>query len=445
MNHTIHLIGLNHRSAGVDVRERFALSDVETVNSKLLGGPLHEVMALSTCNRVDIVAVAENGGAAEHVLDAWAKACGQTSAELAPHVYTHSGDDAVAHLFCVAGSLDSMVLGEPQILGQLKDAYRQAVDEGTARVILNRLLHKAFFVAKRIRSETGVASSAVSISYAAVELAKRIFGDMTDKRAMLVGAGEMAELAAAHLLSAGVRDITVVNRTLERAKELAARFNGTPACLEDLTDHLQHADIVVSSTGATEPVLRARDMRGVQKKRRYRPMFLIDIAVPRDIDPDVNQLDNVYLYDIDDLKEVVEENQERRKDEADKARAIVVEEVSAFNDWLASLDLAPTIVDLLAKGDDMAQKELAKTLRRLGPVDDATRQALETLVTSLTRKLCHDPILFLKRRAQEEGKADHVIHMVRRIFNLDAESVPDDAHLNRKSPGGCPAKQRSQE
>ena len=435
MTHTIHLVGLNHRTADVDVREKYALTNVEDLEHRLLCGPVREVLALSTCNRVEILAVTDPApDAGEQLLTAWAGFCGQPVAGLAGHVYVHQGDKAVEHLFRVAGSLDSMVLGEPQILGQLKDSYRRAVESGTARVVVNRLLHKAFFVAKRIRSETGVASSAVSISYAAVELAKKIFGEMEDKTAMLVGAGEMAELAAVHLLNSGVERLVVVNRTLTRAEELAAQIGGEAAPLSELHTRLPEVDIVISSTGAPETVIRARDMHGVLKKRRHKPMFFIDIAVPRDIDPDVNQLDNVYLYDIDDLKDVVEENLAQRRDEALKAENIVAEEVAAFGHWLAGLALQPTIVELLRTGECVAERELQRTLRRLGPdVDDETRKALQTLVYSLTHKLYREPIVFLKRRTQEEGNAERFIHTVRRIFNLDREHIPPDAHLRRKA------------
>lgn len=436
MNATIHLIGLNHRTAGVDVREKYALTNIEAFEKGLATGPLQEVMALSTCNRVEILAVSDGSpGAADRILRGWAEACGQSVSGLASHVYAHENEQAVEHLFRVAGGLDSMVLGEPQILGQLKEAYRKAVEHGTAKVIINRLLHKAFFVAKRIRSETGVASSAVSISYAAVELARKIFGELQGKQAMLIGAGEMAELAATHLLGAGIEHIHVANRTFARAEELAARFRGTAIPFDNLYARLPEVDIVISSTGSPTAVIRARDVKQVLKQRRHRPMFFIDIAVPRDIDPDVNQIDNVYLYDIDDLKEVVEENLSQRRGEAEKAGSIVREEVVAFSHWLGSLELQPTIVDLLASGERIARRELQKTLKRLGPdVPEETREALDVLVTSLARKLYHEPIIYLKRRSREEGSAERFVHAIRRIFNLDDEEIPEDAHADRRKP-----------
>lgn len=439
MENRIYLIGLNHRTAGVEVREKYALTNTENFEQATLANcPVRECMALSTCNRVEITVVAADGMAEHEVTDAvishWAAACGGAAEELVEHVYRHRGLDAVKHTFTVACSLDSMIMGEPQILGQLKDAYRASLDSGTAGVVVNRLLHKAFSVAKRVRTETAIASSAVSISYAAVELAKRIFGDLGETRAMLVGAGEMAELAATHLLNNGVQDIIIANRTLARAQELSERMGGTPIAMEKMFDHLQNVDIIISSTGSPSSVIRAKDVKNVLKKRRNSPMFFIDIAVPRDIDPDVNTLDNVYLYDIDDLKEVVEENTSRRQEEAVKAHSMVEGETDAFGTWLNSLALNPTIVDLVDRSEEIARRELAKTLKRLGPVDAETHEALETLVLSVGRKVLHEPICFLKRRTREEGVADRFIDMARRMFHLDNEKIPANAHMNRRRP-----------
>lgn len=435
MKQKIHLVGLNHRTAGVEIRESYALTDCDACKLGFVapGGPVTEAVTLSTCNRVEILAVTDEDVPSEEILKFWAETCGGSPGALSPHVYVHEGLDAVRHLYTVAASLDSMVMGEPQILGQIKDAYRAAVDQGSAKTILNRLMHKAFSTAKRVRSETAIASSAVSISYAAVELAKKIFGDMGDNRAMLVGAGEMAELAAQHLVNAGISEILVANRTYARAQELAERFKGRAIRFDELNDRLPEVDIVISSTGATEAVIRAKDVKPVIKARKNRPMFFIDIAVPRDIDPDVNALDNIYLYDIDDLKEVVEENLAQRQEEAVKARTIVEEEVQAFSRWLESLDLQPTIVDLLCKGEDLAERELAKTMKRLGPdVSPETEDALRTLVKSIAHKLYHEPIVYLKRRTQEEGRAQRFIDSTRRMFNLDGEAVPEGAHADRK-------------
>ncbi|MDR2892754.1 MAG: glutamyl-tRNA reductase [Deltaproteobacteria bacterium] len=473
MEREIYLIGLNHRTAGVEVRESFALSNALLpggVFADLLpghnivqspagnSGRLLELLVLSTCNRVEILAVAASGvtsvsavapvsGSAaaagedlpDQIIRCWAEAKGRKAEELKPYVYCHRGDAAVRHLFSVASSLDSMVLGEPQILGQLKNAYKQALDGGATKVILNRLLHKAFSVAKRVRSETGVASSAVSISYAAVELARRIFGDMSGHTAMLIGAGEMAELAATHLLNAGIKQVLVANRTHSRALELAERYNGLAVPFASLFNHLHEADIIISSTGAPETVISASNLAGVMKKRKNRPMFFIDIAVPRDIDPDVNSLDNIYLYDIDDLKEVVEENQAQRQAEAVKAREIVAEETDAFLRWQDSLQLQPTITDLIRRTESIAESELERTLRRL-KLDAESELALRAMLRSIAKKLNHQPITFLKQRYAEEdaGKesgdevGEQFISLVRRLYDLDNEEVLPDAPTNSK-------------
>jgi glutamyl-tRNA reductase len=430
----IFVLGLNHRTAPVEIRERFALDKCEASHNGLmpLERPLSELILISTCNRVEIIGVGENPEASSKALAHWAQSRGMQPEELKPYTYLHEGRDAVRHVFCVAASLDSMVVGEPQILGQIKDAYRQAIKNQTTRVVLNGLMHKAFSVAKDVRTRTEIASAAVSISYAAVELAKKIFGDMAENRAMLIGAGEMAELAATHLMNAGISELLVANRTYQRAQDMAGRFCGRAVPFERLFEHLPEADIVISSTGATEAVVRAKDLKPVLKKRKNKPMFFIDIAVPRDIDPDVNALDNVYLYDIDDLKEVVEENLEKRREAADKAIEIVEREAAQFDDWLSSLELKPTIIDLLSVGEEIGHKELAKTMKRLGHVDDETRVALETLVDSMVKKLYREPIVYLKRRSQEEGYSQKVISEMRRIFNLDNKRIPPHAHADRK-------------
>lgn len=426
MDHTIHLIGLNHRTAAVEIRERFALADFCSPETWAVpcGDGIAESLILSTCNRVEVLVVGKGEVPRQRALACWSRARAKASDDLTPYIYQYRDDEAVHHLFSVASSLDSLVLGEPQILGQLKAAYRKAVDADTAGPIVNKLLHKSFSVAKRVRTETAVASSAVSISYAAVELAKRIFDDLDSHEALLIGAGEMAELAAMHLTQAGIRRIRVANRTMGRAQELASRIGGEAVPFERLFDYLVDTDIVISSTGAPDAIIRASDMRDVLRRRKHRPMFLIDIAMPRDIDPDVNNLDNIYLYDIDDLKEVVEENLAQRRGEAEKARAIVDEEVAAFSAWVRSLALQPTIVDLVRRGEDIMREELALTFKRLGAVDDATREALEVMAGSLVRRFNHAPLAFLRNgfhEGEESGHARQSIDTIRRVFQLDAE------------------------
>ena len=435
MKRHIHLIGLNHRSAAVDVRERYALAGFCGPECWAIPQEegIEESLILSTCNRVEVLVAGWGDKLAQHALESWAAACGRQAAELDAYLYKHQDEAAVRHVFTVASSLDSLVLGEPQILGQLKEAYRQAADGKKTGTILNRLLHKAFSVAKRVRTETAVASSAVSISYAAVELAKRIFGNMSGYTAMLVGAGEMAELAAMHLLQAGIQRILVANRTYERAVELAGQFNGEAVVFGRLFDRLTETDIVITSTGAQEAIIHAHDIKEVLKRRRQRPMFFIDIAVPRDVAPDVNSLDNVYLYDIDDLKEVVEENLANRRDEAAKAHHIVHEEVGAFMRWIAQLHTQPTIVGLIRRGERIVEEELGRTLRRLGPVDDTTRDALRAMALAMARKFNHDPLDFLKNGGMADEAPLERIHLMRRMFRLDDDpGAPSSRRCKQK-------------
>lgn len=420
MDFQITLAGLNHRTASVDVRERFALGHLCAPDNWAIpkSPPLSEVLILSTCNRVELLAVGEPNSAPA-LLERWARACGASVGQMEPYLYTYHDLEAVSHVFEVAASLDSMVLGEPQILGQMKQAYRKAVEAKNAGMILNSLMHKAFSVAKRVRSETAVASSAVSISYAAVELARRIFGHMDNHRALLIGAGEMAELAAAHLLHAGMEEIIVINRTMSRGEELAKRFQGRAESFDNLVKTLEDVDMVIASTGSPEPIITAETISQALKARKNRPMFLIDIAVPRDIAADVNNLDNVYLYDIDDLKEVVEENRQAREAEAQAAKRIITEEVQNFSLWLENLSLKPTILELMARGEQMANAEVERIARKFGPMSDETKAALEALANGLVKKFNHAPLSYLKADGMGRTTPHERIAAVRRVFNLD--------------------------
>lgn len=414
------LIGMNHRTAGVDIRERFNLADKcqpETWALPTLNG-VEESLILSTCNRVEMLAVG-NDDLEARMLSGWAKACACEPAELNRYLYKHSGLAGARHVFEVASSLDSMVVGEPQILGQLKTAYRRAVDNRSAGPIINKLLHSAFFVAKRVRHETAIAANAVSISYAAVELAKRIFGALPGHSALLIGAGEMAELAAMHLLQGGMDEIIVANRTLANAAALADRFRGRALPFEQLNAGLAGADIIIASTGSREPLINAGQVRQALKARKNRPMFFIDIAVPRDIDPEVNTLDNVYLYDIDDLRDVVEENLAARRVEADAARKIIGEEVARFARWLESMDARPTVLDLIKRGDEAAEIELARTFRKLKNIDPQVRSAIEKMAASLVKRLNHAPLTYLKQTGMGRDDSHVRIDTIRRIFKLD--------------------------
>jgi glutamyl-tRNA reductase len=338
-------------------------------------------------------------------------------------LYIHRGKDAVRHMFRVASSLDSMVVGEPQILGQLKDAYDAALKNKATGIFLNKLMRKSVSVAKRIRTETKIAESAVSISFAAVELAKKIFDDLPTKSVMLMGAGEMAELAARHLINSGVKDVYVTNRTRERAEELASELQGKVIDFEGFVDELQYIDIVICSTGARQYVLLKDQVNRVMKERKQKPMFIIDIAVPRNIDPEINDLDNVYLYDVDNLQGIVDTNVQERAREAEKAELIVKEEIGTFLKWTESLAATPTIVALRNRAEEIRKGELEKTFQKLGPMEEKKLRAIEQLTASIVNKLIHPPTAALK--SENENKED-MLDMVQKLFNLEIESDTND-------------------
>ena len=432
----IVLIGLNHKTAPVEIREKFASVCVEGITPLEQIGKLprvKEAFFVSTCNRMEVLFTTEAldqgmGQVVRHLADIY----GKTAGALKPYLYIHLDHEAVKHLFRVTCSLDSMVVGEPQILGQIKQAYRDAVEAKTSGVILNRLLHRSFSVAKRVRTETQIANSAVSISYAAVQLAKKIFYDLHGKKAMLVGAGEMAELAAEHLLGQGVDEIVVANRTLDRALALARRFEGTTIPLEQLAQELNRVDIIISSTGSPEPVITAQQVKRQMRGRRNRPLFFIDIAVPRDIEPEVNRIDNVYLYNIDDLQNIVEINRTQRLKEATRAEHIIEAEALKFEGWLRTLEVVPTIVSLRRKAEEIRQTEILRTYGEGNSLPAEQVEAIEVLTRSIIDKLLHDPILFLKRTSARTRK-DFYLDITRRLFSLDEEQlemVEGDAQLS---------------
>ncbi len=429
----IVLLGMNHKTAPVELREQLALSCQQHVS------PLHliphlphvdEVFFLSTCNRVEFLFTCQDRRTAiQEVKALLQNYLGNLAGNLLDlHLYRYEDLDAVRHLFRVSSSLDSMVVGEPQILGQIKAAYREATECHTVRVILNRLLHKTFSVAKRVRSETMIGSHAVSISFAAVELARKIFGELRDKRVLLVGAGEMAELAAEHFLAQGVRHLTVTNRTPERAFELARRFRADTIPFEHFVDDIRTMDIVLTSTGSPDPILRYQDVKSRMRERRNRPLFFIDIAVPRDVDARINDIDNVYVYDIDDLQGIVELNREDRKREAQKAEYIISEEITKFQNWLNTLDVVPTIIALREKAENIRLNELQKTFSQIPDLSDRERQAIEILTGAIVKKLLHDPILFLKKKAHRDTKQLFVDY-TQQLFNISDGNEVDSWSL----------------
>jgi len=421
---SIVIIGVNHKTAPVAVREKLAFSGdcAEPLLALMNIEGCRECCFLSTCNRVEVIFVASDPATAAVAVRGFLFAkSGLADAEAQQYSYLYQGKAAVEHLYQVSASLDSMVVGEPQILGQLKQAYREALEQKTTGVILNRLLHKSFSVAKRVRTETNIGGSAVSISYAAVELAKKIFGSLRDKSVLLVGAGEMAELAAEHLVRQGIGRVIVANRTLERAAKLARRFNGTAVGLAELTTRLAEVDILVSSTGATDLILRKDEVRPLMRQRKNRPLFLIDIAVPRDLDPELNDLDNVYLYDIDDLKNVVDVNKAEREKEALRAEGIVAEEVVKFGQWLEGMEISPTITAIRQKANAIREAEVAKTLATLKSLTEGERRSVEMLANAIVNKLLHEPMIFLKN-SNPHDNPQLKLAFVRQLFGLDKES-----------------------
>ena len=422
-------LGMSHETAPVELRECLA-KDPDNVSAALASMRdlecIHEGLFLSTCNRVEALFTSEDPDEArKSILSLMSRLGGIPEHRFLPNIFAFEGMEAVSHIFRVASSLDSMVMGEPQILGQIKDAYRQATKAKISGVVVNRMMHRAFHVAKRVRTETGVSDSAVSVSYAAVELAKKIFRDLDGKSVLLIGAGEMAELAAMHLMGHGVSSIRVANRTFQVALEKAESFNGMPVSLEEVGSQLLEVDIVVTSTASTEPVIKYEQVKGSLRKRRNRPLFFIDIAVPRDVEPKVNELENVYVYDIDDLKGIVEDNLAHRKDEAVKAERIVQEEVLKFERWLKSLEVVPTIVSLREKAEEIRQAEIKKSRGALGSLTPSQVKAIENLTVSLSEKIINDPILVLKKIALRATR-DTYVDMARRLFKLDKNNIDEE-------------------
>ena len=413
------LIGVNHRTAPVEVREQFAIPEArlpEAVKALTSCSGVEEGMIVSTCNRVEIIARTTDEGS--RLDQFFHQFYGFDPEQYRAHLYEHRDRDAVRHVFRVASSLDSMVVGEPQILGQVKEAYATARAVGGVNSQLDALLTRAFAVAKRVRNETAVATSAVSVASVAVDLAKKIFGNLQGKSIYLVGAGKMCELAARHLLAHGAEQIFVSNRTYDRAVALAKKFNGQALPFDQLYDTVPQADIVITSTGAPHAIFRKEHGERFLSRRRNRPMFFIDIAVPRDVDPEMNKLDGVFVYDIDDLQQVVSSHVADRRVEADRAEAIVQLEVDKFQARLQTLDVVPTIVSLQEHLETVRQAEIDRVRGRLGTLSPEQELAVEALTRGIVNKIMHTPITTLKSAARESSEATTVIDLVRRLFGL---------------------------
>ncbi len=421
----IIVLGLNHKTADVELRECIGFS-ADAADAALLNfqndPAISEVVLLSTCNRVEIIMAAPDAQKAVTAAKTYiSRSKNLQISDFEKALYIHTGDEAVRHIFRVAASLDSMVVGEPQILGQIKEAYRTATQKKTSGVILNRLLHKTFFVAKRVRTETGIGDHAVSISYAAIELGRKIFGTLEEKKVLLIGAGEMAELAVEHLIRHRVGDIFVANRTFERGVELAGQFRGNAIRFEEIPDALTEVDIIISSTGSPGFILMKEQVKKALRPRKNRPLFFIDIAVPRDIDPEINRLSNTYVYDIDDLQGVIEENIEDRNREAMRAERIIDEAVIRFREWYEGLDVVPTIVGLRKKLWGIAEAEMKKTLGHSLPhLSGEDGEAIRRMMNAMINKVLHDPTIFLKNKGCYTDKAAY-LDITRKLFRLDEE------------------------
>lgn len=417
----IILIGANHKTAPVELREKLSFSGEETVialDEIRQDDDIREGLVFSTCNRTEILYIPEKGDGVEAMIQFISRHKNLPVSEFRSSLYIHRGDDAIRHLFRVTSSLDSMMVGEPQILGQIKQGYRVATEHGSAGVLLNRMMHKSFSVAKRIRKETGIGDNAVSISYAAIELANKIFSDLSSKTVLLLGAGEMAELAVEHLMSHDVRQILVANRTFKNAVALAEKFNGQAVTFEERENVLRDVDIIISSTGATDYVLTAKQVKAAMKKRQHNTLFFIDIAVPRDIDPKINKISNAYVYDIDDLKTIVESNIQQREKETVKAERYVEEAVVKFREWMESLSIVPTIKAINDKMTAIVNMECEKTLSHMRHLSKSDRAAIRRMTQAIASRAIHDPILFLRNTGDHRDDSLY-LNVARQLFNLD--------------------------
>ena len=417
------VFGMNHRTAPVEIRERFAVSETGTVLRKLVDRPeIAEAVLLSTCNRVELVVTTKSPDAVQHVLvDFFARELAgdalPTRASLREMTYLRQGREAVEHVFRVASSVDSMVVGEPQILGQVKDAYREAAEAGTCGAILSRLFQRAFATAKRVKNETGIAERPVSVARVAVLLAKQIFETLDSKSALLIGAGDMIEAALVALDDHGLGSRRVVNRTAAHAEALARRFGGTAHGLDELDLLLPETDVVLACVGGSGPILTRERVERSLWRREGRPLFLIDIGVPRNIDPGVHEIDSAFLYDLDDLQEVADSNEEERRREVRRAEQIIVEEREHFEGWLVALQAVPTIRDLSRRAEGIRRGEVDRFAGRLA-LDDPRRELLEQMTRSIVNKLLHAPISRLRDETDREAGLIR-LEEARVLFGLD--------------------------
>jgi glutamyl-tRNA reductase len=415
------VVGLNHNTAPVEVRETLAVAEavLEDLYKRVLANDrIYEAMVISTCNRVEYYIVTDDFLCnVDSVLQIVAEQCAIDRAILQKYTYIHCGEDSVRHIFRVAAGLDSLVMGEPQIFGQVKDAFENARKFGAAKTFVRRLEEQVIKTTKKVRTYTGIGDNPVSVSSAAVELASKIFGSLEDKHALVVGAGEMCEIACKHLKGSNIGSITVTNRTFEKAERLAAEVGGKAVPLESFREELSNADIVLSSTGASGYMIEAADIKPVMVKRKHKPMFFIDIAVPRDIDPKVSDIESAYVYDIDDLKAVVESNKKLREKEAVKAMEYIESGVNDFYHWVESMKIVPVIKALRENFDEKRMLELDRFCDKFKVTDANERRKLEYLLSAFMNKVLHTPLNNLKDLAPD--KTRHSLdEAVKIIFDL---------------------------
>jgi glutamyl-tRNA reductase len=418
---TLIIVGVNHRTAPLEVRERLSVSDAklpEVVRALAALPGIEGASIVSTCNRVETIVSAASEDAVELIVNWMSAMAGASRSELEKHLYLLRHADVVKHLFRVASGLDSMIVGEPQIAGQVRSSFQVSHEAGALDSLLQQVFDHTMRVAKKVRTETGIGEYAVSVPYAAVELARKIFGNLTGLRVLLLGAGEMGELTAEHLAAQHVRQIFVANKTFDRAEELARRFHGEAVRFDAFEEHVADSDIVIASTSAPHYLIERKHIERALESRKSRNLFLIDLSVPRNIDPEVARVDGSYLYNIDDLQTVVDSNLELRRQRAGDAEEIISREVDGFRRRLVAQDAVPTIVELQQRLEEIRTAELEKCLRRVGPVTAEQRAAIEQMTTQMVNKILHYPILQLKESTDEPQERESLRRTIRKIFGI---------------------------
>ena len=420
----ILVVGLNYKTASVEVREKLALAEEQlpqALKKLKTTTSILECAIIATCNRTEIYVVVDRAQICGHYVRTFIEEWFQLPRErFTSNLYMYEDANAIKHLFRVASGLDSMIIGETQILGQVRDAFLTAQKEGATGTVFNKLFKEAITLAKRAHTETKIGELAVSVSYAAVELGKHIFGQFEDKSVMIFGAGETSELTAKHLNANGAKQMMVANRSIDKAKELATKFNGQACTLDEAKNRLLHSDIVISSTASPQYVLTAQDVQAVMEKRRHRPLFMIDIAVPRDFDPKITEIDNVFLYDIDDLQHIVEANLSMRKQEALKIEVLIQKAMDEFNQWYKTLGVVPVIRSLQNKAADIHEQTIQSMFNKLPNLSDQEQKIIRKLTKSMVNQMIQDPILQIKEIAGQR-KADDVMDTFIQLFQLQEQ------------------------